>query len=82
MLPQEVEEFNRRYRGQRVAVDPRQPELAPFAGLAGQIKAINYNGRALVQFDGPDQGWHDIDLRHLQIVQPPEAEAVDAEKEK
>ena len=68
MLPSQIEELNRRYRGQQVAVDPQQPELAPWAGLAGKIKAINFDGRALVQFDGPDQGWHDIDLICLRVV--------------
>ncbi|MGO8690511.1 MAG: hypothetical protein ACLQLG_12890, partial [Thermoguttaceae bacterium] len=38
------------------------------ANLAGKIKAINFDGRALVQFDGPDQGWHDIDLICLRVV--------------
>jgi hypothetical protein len=74
MLPRQIEELNRRYRGRRVAVDPLRPELARWAGLAGQIKAINFSGRALVQFDGPDLGWHDIDLRHLQVVEGPQAE--------
>ena len=53
-----------------MVVAPGQPELAPFAGLSGQIKAINYNGLALVQFAGPDQGWHNIDLGRLQFVEP------------
>ncbi len=68
MLPQQFEELNRRYRGRSAVVDPGQPGSGPWAGLAGQIKAINYNGLALVQFAGPDQGWHDIDLGRLQIV--------------
>ena len=75
MLPQQVGELNRRYRGRSVVVAPGQPELAPFAGLSGQIKAINYNGLALVQFAGPDQGWHDIDLGRLQVVDRPESAA-------
>jgi hypothetical protein len=70
MLPNQIEELNRRYRGQQVAVDPQQPDLTPWANLAGRIKAINCNGCALVQFDGPDQGWHDIDLACLRVVSP------------
>ena len=71
MLSSQIDELNRRYRGRQVMVDPQQPELVPLANLAGQIKAINYNGRALVQFEGPDQGWHDIDLTCLRVVSPP-----------
>jgi hypothetical protein len=79
MLPEQIAELSRRYRGRRVTLDPRQSEPAGLVGVAGQIKAINFNGLALVQFDGPDQGWHDIDLRRLQIVEAgPSAAKADA----
>ncbi len=44
------------------------PYRLSLANLAGKNKAINFDGRALVQFDGPDQGWHDIDLICLRVV--------------
>jgi hypothetical protein len=71
MLPQEIEKLRQQYTEQYVVVDPTRPELARFAGVPGQIKTINMNGRALVQFDGADVGWHDIALDGLKITEKP-----------
>jgi hypothetical protein len=43
------------------------------AGQPGRVKTINFNGRALVQFDGPDRGWYDIDPGCLKLVERSEA---------
>jgi hypothetical protein len=64
-----LEQLNQRYRGQSVVVDSQRPELARMAGLLGWVVAINANGRALVQFEGADQGWHDIDPDFLTVVE-------------
>ena len=67
MSPEEVERLKQQYAGQRVLVDARRPELARWANLPGRVVTINQNGQALVQFDGPDRGWHDIALESLRL---------------
>jgi hypothetical protein len=67
MSPEFIETLNRRYLGKRVMVDARRPELMRFAGVPGRVIAINGNGQALVQFDGPDSSWHDIDPAFLKM---------------
>ena len=75
MLLEDVQQLKRQYVGRNVVVDAQQPELARKAGRFGQIKAINLSGRALVQFEGLDPGWYDIDLGFLKIVEKPLAAA-------
>ena len=59
-------------RGRRVAVDGRRPELARWNGVPGQVVTVNGNGRCLVQFDGPNEGWHDIHPEFVQVATPKE----------
>jgi hypothetical protein len=65
------------YSGRAVAVDEQRPELARFAGKRGHVIDINFNGRALVQFDGPNIGWFDIAPEFLAIVEATDAEHKD-----
>lgn len=67
MSPDEIERLKQQYAGRRVLVDARRPELARLANMPGRVVAINYNGQAVVQFEGPDQGWHDIDPEFLKL---------------
>ena len=67
MSPDDFEKFKQRYAGKRVLVDARRPELARWAGVPGRVVTVNYNGHALVQFEGADQGWHDIDPDFLKL---------------
>jgi hypothetical protein len=39
--------------------------LARWANLPARVVTINCSGRALIQFEGPDLGWHDIDPDYL-----------------
>ena len=71
MLPEEVDRLREQYTDQYVSADAERPELARFAGRGGQIKTINMNGRALVQFEGADRAWYDIDLAHLKPAAKP-----------
>ncbi len=71
MLPEQVDRLREQYTDQYVAADTSRPELARFAGRVGQIKTINMNGRALVQFEGADRAWYDIDLVHLKPAEKP-----------
>lgn len=59
-----------------VIVQEGVPELRRFSGLTGQVKTVNMNCRALVQFDGPaDISWYDIDPAYLKIVAAPQPKA-------
>jgi hypothetical protein len=82
MLPEDVQQLKRQYAGRSVVVDAQQPELARMAGRVGQIKNINFGGRALVQFDGVDQGWYDIGLGFLKVVEKPTVAAGEQAPEK
>lgn len=67
-----VERLKRDYTDKWVTVDTATPELRRFVGLSGQIKTVNMNGRALVQFDNPvDISWYDIDLAYLKVINAP-----------
>ena len=70
MQPQRVEELKQEYTGRDVTVDAGRPELARFEGLLGRVRSINHNGRALVQFEGADVSWYDIELDYLKVVEP------------
>jgi hypothetical protein len=71
MLSEEVEKLSRQFAGKRVTVDARRPELARWANVYGHVVAINGSGQALVQFEGPDSGWHDIDPKFLKLELSP-----------
>ena len=71
MSAMEIERLKRQYAGRRVVVDARRPELNRLAGLPGRVVTINCNGDALVQFDGPDTSWHDIDPKSLKLELSP-----------
>jgi hypothetical protein len=43
---------------QYVTVHPSLPELARFGGIVGRVVTVNYNGKALIDFQ--DGGWYDI----------------------
>lgn len=59
-----------------VVVDQDVPELRRFAKLVGQVKTVNMNGRALVQFaQTADVSWYDIDPAHLTVVPAPDQTA-------
>ncbi len=67
-----VERLKQDYTDKWVTVDTATPELRRFVGLSGQIKTVNMNGRALVQFDNPvDISWYDIDLSYLKVINGP-----------
>jgi hypothetical protein len=68
---EELEDLKRQYAGRRVLVDAQRPELARWTNVPGRIVTINHNGQAIVQFDGPDQGWHDIAPQSLRLEPSP-----------
>jgi hypothetical protein len=73
MLSERIERLRQEYTDQYVVVDGSRPELARFKDVVGQVKTINCNGRALVEFDGnSNRGWYDIELDYLKVVDEPE----------
>lgn len=76
-----IENLQREFTDKYVVVDASIPELARFGGHVGQVKTVNMNGRALVQFDAWNNiGWYDIELDCLKVVPKPEPGAAEAKK--
>lgn len=65
----ELQQLKDQYTGREVAVDEQRPELARFVGKRGRVIDINYNGQAVVQFEGANIGWFDIGPEFLTIVE-------------
>ena len=62
--------LRRWWTGCIVTVDASRPELARWKKIPGRVVAVNRNGRALVQFEGVDLTWYDIEPEFLTIVEP------------
>ena len=71
MTPMEIQRLKRQYAGKRVTGDARRPELTRFAGMAGRVVAVNFNGQALVEFDGPNPSRYDIAPEFLKLEPSP-----------
>ena len=83
MLREHVEKLRQEYIGQQVTIDAERPELSRLAGLSARVKNITMSGRALVQFEGADKGWYDIELDYVRVIDKPRpktAEQDSAEK--
>ncbi len=64
--------LKKKYLGRKVTVDAQRPELVRMADLHGRVIAINCNGGALVQFEGPDAAWYEIQPEYLKLVEKEE----------
>jgi hypothetical protein len=58
---------------QLVKVNESRPELTRFAGIVGRVVTVNYNGRAIVDFQ--DGGWYDVPASEEYLVKVDQAEA-------
>jgi hypothetical protein len=60
---------------QLVQVKPGRPELDRFAGIVGRVITVNYNGKALIDFQ--DGGWYDVSASEefLTKLNPADAKA-------
>ena len=73
MQPERIETLKQEYTDKYVVVEGERPELTRFQDMVGHVRTVNFNGRALVEFDGnSDRGWHDIELDYLKVVDKPE----------
>jgi hypothetical protein len=68
-----IEELKRTWTDRLVKPHPDRPELQRFAGRVGRVVTVNWNGRALVDFQ--DGAWYDVPASadHLILVDPAEA---------
>jgi hypothetical protein len=53
-----VEALRREWTDQFVTVNPNRPELRRFANIVGRVITVNWNGKAVIDFQ--DGGWYDI----------------------
>ena len=58
---------------QFVTVNENRPELKRFAGVVGRVITVNYNGRAIVDFQ--DGAWYDIPASSDYLVKVDAADA-------
>jgi hypothetical protein len=54
----ENEALKRDWTDRYVRVQPGRPELKRFEGIVGRVVTVNWNNRAIVDFQ--DGGWYDI----------------------
>jgi hypothetical protein len=67
------ENLKREWTDQFVEVNPDRPELRRFQGIVGRVVTVNYNNKAVVDFQ--DGGWYDItaSTEYLRKLDPAEA---------
>jgi hypothetical protein len=53
-----IDELRRQWIDQYVVANTERPELKRFGDTVGRVVTVNYNGKALVDFQ--DGGWYDI----------------------
>ena len=71
----QCEALKKEWSDQLVMVKPERQELARFANIVGRIITVNYNGKALIDFQ--DGAWYDITASEefLTKLNPAEAKA-------
>jgi hypothetical protein len=69
----QCEELKRQWTDQYVTVKPDRPELRRFAGIVGRVVTVNYNGKAIIDFQ--DGGWYDITASEEYLTKLDPAEA-------
>jgi hypothetical protein len=69
------EALAREWTDQFVMVNAERPELKRFAGIIGRVVTVNWNHKAIIDFQ--DGGWYDItaSAEFLKKVDPAEAKA-------
>lgn len=64
--------LRREWTDQYVRVNESQPELQRFAGLVGRVITVNWNGKAIVDFQ--DGGWYDVTASDQYLTRVPAEE--------
>jgi hypothetical protein len=68
----QCEALKKEWTDQFVTVKPERPELQRFAGIIGRVVTVNYNGKALIDFQ--DGGWYDITASENYLTKVPATE--------
>jgi hypothetical protein len=70
-----IEDMKKQWTDQYVQVKPERPELKRFADTVGRVVTVNWNGKAVIDFQ--DGGWYDISASEecLTRIDPAEAKA-------
>ena len=73
--PEQIEQLRAEWTDQFVRVNLDRPELRRFKETVGRVVTVNWNGKALIDFQ--DGGWYDVTASsaHLTKVDPAEAKA-------
>jgi hypothetical protein len=71
----DCEQLKKEWTDQYVLVKPERPELKRFEGVVGRVITVNWNRKALIDFQ--DGGWYDItaSTECLTKLDPAEAKA-------
>jgi hypothetical protein len=69
------EQLKKEWTDQYVMVKPERPELKRFEGIVGRVVTVNWNRKALIDFQ--DGGWYDItaSTEFLTKLDPADAKA-------
>jgi hypothetical protein len=69
------EQIKRDWTDQFVLVNPQRPELKRFDGIVGRVVTVNWNNKAVIDFQ--DGGWYDItaSAEYLRKLDPAEGKA-------
>jgi hypothetical protein len=67
------EQLKREWTDQYVTVSPERPELKRFENIVGRVITVNWNNKAVIDFQ--DGGWYDITAAPecLRTLDPAEA---------
>jgi hypothetical protein len=71
----DCEQLKKEWTDQYVLVKPERPELKRFEGVVGRVVTVNWNRKAIIDFQ--DGGWYDItaSTECLTKLDPAEAKA-------
>ena len=69
--PDQIEKLKREWTDAFVEIATERPDLKRFAGMVGRVVTVNWNGKALVDFQ--DGAWYDISLEDLRRLEAEEA---------
>ena len=67
------EDLKREWTDQYVMVKTDRPELKRFAGIVGRVVTVNWNNKAVIDFQ--DGGWYDISASTEYLTKLDAAEA-------
>jgi hypothetical protein len=68
--------LKRQWTDQYVTVNPDRPELKRFEGVVGRVVTVNWNNKAVIDFQ--DGGWYDITASDEFLIRCPDQAAAKA----